>query len=167
MICCSGDGLIHEALNSKIYLPVGALPGGTSNAYLFNMLKRRSLIVDLLYHMIISKTPPRVDLIIHHFLSVIPLVVKQNSIGITVVIIGEIYSAGMIFGLTQKQSLIYRGFIILTVRLMIWVYVFRCSLLVDAQNVFIYWFVPRFMSICMLCLDFYWLKQILLKCSNL
>jgi sphingosine kinase len=47
VICCSGDGLIHEALNSKIDLPVGALPGGTSNAYLFNMLKRRNLKVDL------------------------------------------------------------------------------------------------------------------------
>jgi len=47
VICCSGDGLIHEALNSKTDLPVGALPGGTSNAYLFNMLKRRNLKFDL------------------------------------------------------------------------------------------------------------------------
>lgn len=50
-VCCSGDGIIHELINgfyqrkdySELVLRIGALPGGSGCALLFNSLRDRGL----------------------------------------------------------------------------------------------------------------------------
>ncbi len=77
----------------------------------------------------------------------------------------EIYSTGAIFGLTPKQDLKYRAFMILTVRLFIWTSLFRMSL-IEGQEMMDVLF-PALISTGMLTLDAYWLTLIYKKLQNI
>jgi len=129
-----------------------------------NNFLRTYFVIDAIYHIYKQRWQSRKDLLFHHIFIVVPFLVRPFIIGNTFPIMAEIYSTGAIFGLTPKQDLKYRAFMILTVRLFIWTSLFRMSW-IDGQER-IHYFFEKVISIGMLTLDAYWLTLIYKKLRN-
>jgi hypothetical protein len=121
-------------------------------------------VIDMIHHIWKFKWEFRKDLIFHHIIIVIPFFIRPTMIGLSFPIMAEIYSTGAMFQLSPRADLKYRGFMIMTVRLFVWISLFRMSLLANQDFTNIVF--QRIVSIGMLSLDAYWLKLIVQKLSK-
>ena len=126
---------------------------------------RTYFVIDAIYHIYKQRWQSRKDLLFHHGFILIPFFVRPFIIGNTFPIMAEIYSTGAIFGLTPKQDLKYRAFMILTARLFIWTSLFRMSLIEGQEMMYVLF--PAMISTGMLTLDAYWLTLIYKKLQNI
>ncbi len=146
-------------INRKIVFTQPQLSG--VGVAITNDLLRSYFVIDTIYHIYKNRWNSRKDLLFHHIIIIIPFVIIPKAVGITFPIMAEIYSTGAIFKLNPVQDLKYRAFMISTVRLFIWISLFRMSL-IEGQD-FVYVIFERTVSIGMLSLDAYWLKLIYTK----
>jgi len=129
------------------------------NDFFINYIK-----YDIMNHILISyqnNLQIRTDLIIHHFIILIPFTLKPNAIGLTYSIISELYSAGSLFNLSPRFNLIYRAFIIIFVRIFLWTTLFLSAFNKEQSLIAIY--CEMIISPILLLLDLYWLNIILYK----
>lgn len=129
-----------------------------------NDMLRTYFVIDTIYHLWKFKWEFRKDLIFHHLIIVIPFFVRPTIIAITFPIMAEIYSTGALFNLSPRNDLKYRAVMITTIRLFVWISLFRMSLL-DNQDMINIGF-QRTVSIGMLSLNAYWLKLIVQKLAK-
>jgi hypothetical protein len=129
-----------------------------------NNMLRTYFITDIVYHVCKFKSAVRKDLIFHHVLIVIPFLVVPKVIAITFPIMAEVYSTGALFYLSPTNDLRYRAFLLMTIRLFIWISLFRMSFL--GNQTLLHICFMRSVSTGMLALDGYWLKLIYAKLSK-
>jgi hypothetical protein len=119
------------------------------------------LIVDTINHIIKNKNSIRKDLIIHHSVLLIPYSLKPEVLGLSLCIMAEMYSTGALFHLSQRGNLFYRAFIIITIRMSIWIFLINQSFNLNQDKICI--LLERYITSCILLLDIYWLKCIFKK----
>ena len=129
-----------------------------------NTFFKAYLFVDLINHILKNRNSLnsiRKDLILHHIVILIPYTVRPYPIGLTFCIIAEMYSTGAFFNLSPRNNLIYRAFIIILIRMSLWIFLISNSFLKQQDQMCIYF--ERYISSTILLLDLYWFRLILKK----
>jgi hypothetical protein len=119
------------------------------------------LMIDIINHIIKNKNSIRKDLIVHHVVLLIPYSLRTEVLGLSLCIMAEMYSTGHLFHLSQRGNLIYRAFVIITIRMSIWIFLINQSFNLNQDKICI--LLERYITSSILVLDIYWLKCIFKK----